>query len=74
MTATGGVGRKGLQNVMCSLTECVLLQVEKAEKEREKDRRARVRKDKADSLEAVRLAKINKSILLSLAPVVKRTV
>ena len=48
--------------------------MEKAEKEREKDRRARVRKDKADSLEAVRLAKINKSILLSLAPVVKRTV
>ena len=48
-------------------------EVERAEKEREKDRRARVRKDKTDTQEALRQAKINKSILLSLAPVVKRT-
>ena len=44
-------------------------EVEKAEKEREKDRRARVRAEKLAAQEEARRAKINKSIQQSLAPV-----
>jgi hypothetical protein len=48
-------------------------EVEKAEKEREKDRRARVRAEKIAAQEEARRAKINKSIQQSLAPVQKKT-
>ena len=48
-------------------------EVEKAEKEREKDRRARVRAEKLAAQEEARRAKINKSIQQSLAPVQKKT-